>query len=128
MTELLQIERVPEDQIVNSLWKCTDKICSLCRDDEADHVACFSYYSADPSKIFRKEWFDGTVQLPFEGGVFPGPVEYSKVLEAEFGKDYMIPRMVPGDHEYPYYKRPWEELQGWFRDNGISCPDIYERL
>ena len=127
LTTILQIEKVSEEQIVNDLWRCTDRICSLCKEDEADHVACMSYYSADPSKIFRKEWFD-EIKMPFEKNKYPGPLEYAKVLEAEFGEDYMIPQRVAGDHVYPYYKRSWEDLQAWFQEKGIKCPEIYERL
>ena len=45
-------------------------------------------YSCGDRSIFETAWFDGTVELPFEGELFPAPKEYDKILRFFYG-DYM---------------------------------------
>ena len=42
----------------------------------------------DGTTIFRKDWFENTVEVPFEGHMLPAPAEYDAVLRKRYG-DYM---------------------------------------
>jgi lipopolysaccharide cholinephosphotransferase len=47
--------------------------------------------------MFRREWFDETVYLPFEFTTLPAPGGYDARLTKEY-KDYMTPRQAPAFH------------------------------
>lgn len=42
-------------------------------------------------KVVPRSCFDYAVNLPFEKGSFPAPVDWRKVLETRYGADYMTP-------------------------------------
>lgn len=47
-------------------------------------------YSSKERSLFRTEWFDGTIELPFEGEMFTAPKDYDTILRFFYG-DYMTP-------------------------------------
>lgn len=59
---------------------------------------------------YRREWFEGTIELPFENIVVPAPVGYKDILRAIYGEDYMTPQ-IKFTHEYPFYKIQDLELE-----------------
>jgi lipopolysaccharide cholinephosphotransferase len=95
--------------MVNHLYKLSDKLAQMYSADEASYVALMPDY---PN--IRKECFSDTVLLDFEYIKIPAPVNYEEVLEREYGKNWRTPRLMVGDHEYPYYKRQqmvaWEKM------------------
>ena len=120
---LLNIKTV-EENVDNELWKLTDRICSLYTEEDTDRVACYAYFSQDESKIFQKKWFQEIDYLEFENLSLPAPLMYKEVLQAEFGADYMIPKQVEGEHEYPYYKRQQKAFLEMLEKKGIACPEL----
>lgn len=59
---------------------------------------------------FKKEWFEKTIQLPFENITLPAPENYDAVLTTMYGKNYMTPvRTIT--HDYPFYKKQTEKLK-----------------
>ncbi len=128
LTDLLGIEQVEEKQIPNQLWKLTDRIGGLYRDEDADMMTIWGYYLHFPEKIFRKEWFSETEYLDFEGLKLPCPIGYKEVLRAEFGEDYMTPKKWTADHSYPYYKDAHSRMLSDFKELGIECPAIYQSV
>ncbi len=125
ITEMFELEPVEKDQILRHLWQIADRIGQTYGADESDMVAELSYYAADSTKEFKKEWFDDIEYISFEGLKFPCPAAYKEVLTVEFGNDYMTPQFKQGDHEYPYYKSVHKEMLENFAKAGVSCPDIY---
>lgn len=55
------------------------------------------YYYLEDQGSFKREWFDTSVELPFEDRTIPVPAEYDKVLTQWYG-DYMIPVEAPSEH------------------------------
>ena len=65
---------------------------------KAQKIKRFDYYQSDLvseqsnlyvyNKIFKREWFDKTIDLPFEGHMFKVPAGYDQVLTTDYG-DYM---------------------------------------
>ena len=125
---LLGVEQVSDDMIPNQLWKLTDLLGGTYSDEEADMLTEWSYYTKNKRKIFSKEWFQETEYLSFEGISLPCPSEYAKVLAAEFGEDYMLPKIELEEREYPYYKDAHSRMLNDFEKTGINCPTIYREI
>lgn len=67
--------------------------------DENKRFATPAFFRTDmASSIQDKEWYKGTVLLPFEDIQMPAPICYDKVLSTQFGNDYMTPRKAPSIH------------------------------
>ncbi|MBR5422091.1 MAG: LicD family protein [Lachnospiraceae bacterium] len=128
LTELLGVAPVEEARIPNHLWKLTHHIGSMYQAEEADSVAHLPDLFGPRPRSFKKEWFARTVKLEFEGLSLPCPAEYHEVLMAEFGEDYMIPRRIPGEHGYPYYRKIHKKMMQDFDSAGINCPEIYREV
>ena len=126
LADILGYYKPFEDVRTNDLWILTDRICSMYGERDGDDVAVMTYLVSNPRKRFRKEWFSDTVDMVFERGRFPGPVDYQKILEAEFGETYMTPIRIEGDHTYPYYKNYQRDLINMFEKNGMECPELYK--
>lgn len=96
----------------NQLWLLLDKIAGLFNEDECDRLTYFpTNICHRPEYYLNKEWFDGTIMMPFENIEIPVPTGYDKILKATYG-DYMTPSYDAGRaHDYPYYKRQEEYLR-----------------
>ena len=94
----------------NSVYKLVDKLAALCKREEADYIANYTYWIEHDRYLMKKEWFEDTVILPFENMEIAVPIMYHEVLTAEFG-DYMIPVKGGADHEYPFYRNAEDELK-----------------
>lgn len=59
---------------------------------------------------YRKEWFERSIELPFENIFLPAPENYDAVLSVMYGSNYMTPvREIT--HDYPFYKAQAEALE-----------------
>ncbi len=126
--EMLGVEPVDKGDIFGHLWQLADRIGHMFGEEESDMVAELTAYYNNPRKIYRKEWFSETVYLEFAGKKFPCPSGYKDVLAADFGDDYMEPKIIPGDHVYPYYKDQHKEMLDDFEKSGISCPEFFRNI
>ncbi len=126
LADILGYHKPYEDVRANDLWILTDRICSMYSENDGEDVAVMTYLVSNPRKRFRKEWFSESINMPFERGNFPAPVDYEKILEAEFGTSYMTPIRIEGDHTYPYYRNYQRDLINLFEKNGVECPELYK--
>lgn len=64
-----------------------------------------------PTLMWNTEWFDSTMELPFENTTIMCPAEYEKILEKSYG-DWRTPVMGASDHEMVVVdtKTPWREF------------------
>ena len=125
---------LPRDHTLkNSLWKLADSISSLYNDEDADYVTDYAYWVKTPQLIFKKEWFDECIMLPFENMVLPAPKGYHEVLTTYYG-DYRIPVKGAADHSYPFYAAQERIMSEIFRQRGMTqsiaefcdhCAEIY---
>ena len=46
----------------------------------------------------KREWYSETVEMKFEGFLFPAPIGYRGYLIRHYGKDYMTPQKLPTNH------------------------------
>ena len=102
-----------------------EKISAMYFDEDVQDVAMVGYLVHDMNLVLKKAWFKDIVYLQFENIRVPAPKEYEKVLRVCFGDDYMIPKQVYVDHEYPYYKDQEQFLFEKYRDMGLSIPDSF---
>lgn len=107
------------DDIANQLWRLYDAVSALGREEESDRITMYHFWIDKPELIFKKEWFEKSIPLPFENGSMPAPVGYEGVLEKWYG-DYRIPVRGSADHSYPFYAGQQEELEKMFRKKGIT--------
>ncbi len=113
-------------KIQNQLFRVIDRLCSLYQDLETEELG---YLVWELDKKEKRKWkktcFDEIIEMPFEDIVVPVPGGYKEILTAHYGKDYMIPVQIQGDHEYPFYKKQDEELEQMRRQGeGDSCGNI----
>lgn len=60
-------------------------------------VSCLSFVVDEQHFFRKKEWYKGTVFMPFEDILMPVPEGYHFILKKQYG-DYMTPRQSPGYH------------------------------
>lgn len=102
--------------------------------DDSEYVNLFTrQYWSTPVK---KEWFRDTVDLQFEFLTVPAPIDYDKILTADYG-DYMKPvqggaahtvGFVDPDRPYTDYLSPDETSPTAFDAVVLVTPDSFERL
>lgn len=93
----------------NQLEILYDQVCRLTEGCNADYVARYDEYTKDRSKKFPKEYFETTIELPFENITMPVPIGYDAVLRVRFGDSYIIPKREAAAHDYPYYTKQLDE-------------------
>ena len=78
---------------------------------EAKEVGVTSIRCHAPHMMWNAEWFDHSVELPFESTAVNCPAQYEKILEREYG-DWRTPVRGSADHEMFVVdtETPWEQF------------------
>lgn len=126
LAETLHLQPAKDTTIENQLWQLSDRMCAMFNEEDTEYVAAYTYMFADRRKKFKKISFNDTLYLDFESIKLPVPAGYEDVLLAEFGDDYMTPKQLFDEHEYPYYRSWQDKLMKYFEANGIKCPDMFK--
>lgn len=88
---------------------------------DADEVLnVYSRYK-NRNRGMRKEWYDGSISLPFETTTVEVPREYMKVLLMECGKYWEI-GYATWEHDYPFYENQDRDL----KNQGVSISGCEE--
>jgi lipopolysaccharide cholinephosphotransferase len=74
-----------------------EKLCAKYNGTDNHRMSYVVHSRGKEKNMFRKEWWDETVMLPFEFIEVPAPAGYDSRLRQEF-KDYMTPRNVAAGH------------------------------
>ncbi len=96
----------------NILCRVADAIAMSCpweEGQEMDYYAHIAYL--DGPMIRRKEWFEKTLELPFEVTTMNVPAIYTAALKSRFGANYMNPVHEKSAHDYPFYAKQEEYFQ-----------------
>lgn len=118
---LLPDQSLPEKQRLAIL---TEHMLSVYGPEDGDMLA-FLPETQKPGRnddVYRPEWFAETVYLPFENLDVPAPVGFHDILQVEYGEDYMTPKNVGGDHDYPFYRGQYEKLKHLFEEERMELP------
>ena len=103
------------------------RIMKLCPQD-SDYVSNVMFDDLTKD-YFKKEWFSDTVMLPFMNISISCPIGFKNILEVEYGKNYMTPRMASSKHgevffdtekSYKSYENlPLKNFKALFENNDL---------
>ena len=97
------------------LYQLADRIAMMCPESDADEMSYYPYMVTLPDAGIRnKEWYMGSVELPFECVTVSVPLMYNRVLMRNFG-NYMSGSRSGAGHGYPFYEGQEEVFR--FRGN-----------
>lgn len=85
------------------LYDITVGLFAMYRREEATEVMLMTYWTDFKTHKYALEWFDQTIELPFETTTVKVPAGYDGVLKVEYG-DYMKLIRSGGVHDYPHYQ------------------------
>lgn len=96
------------------LFVLADQLAAMYPEEECSYCTIMSsrLLRQDRSFKFPKEWYDHAVELPFEQVKMAVPANYEAAIQIYYGENYMTPRRFAQSHEYPFYKRQEEFLNG----------------
>lgn len=102
-----------EGNLSQQVFQISDSLFQIYSEEDSDFYAIMVDWinSKEGSYKFPKEWFRDSVQVEVEGVSFPAPIEYDQVLTKRYSAKYMTPIRAGGSHEYPFYKKQYEELK-----------------
>ena len=96
----------PVDLIFRLLGIKSEKVCvamdNIGRNNKpCGYLGLLSEGTGNSAEKLPKNYYEDTIQVPFEDGIFPVPAEYDKVLTSLYG-DYMTPppETARTGHEY----------------------------
>ena len=93
------------------LMRITDNVASGCREEDAGFINFYPHmviFGDDCSRSFRKpEWYESTVELPFENIFVTAPSGYEYILTTQYGDWHTAVRGTSG-HGYPFYQSQME--------------------
>lgn len=89
--------------IVQQIFILADRLSSI-YDSSSDKLANVYFFVKNGSHVYPKEWFERTIRMPFEYTSIPVPIGYDRILQSNYGVDYMTPIMSWDYHDYPVYK------------------------
>lgn len=93
----------------NALCRVTDQIAMLCKDEGVNQLDYFANMAIMEKPVPRaKEWYNTTIQMPFETMQISVPIVYTAVLENRFGPKYVELVRESSAHGYPFYRKQEE--------------------
>ena len=111
----------PDRPLKNELCRAADFIASIGRPEESEYLDYYPHmiYTAE-GPWQRAEWFEETVQLPFECMELPAPAGYDCWLSRCYGKDFRTNMVRGAAHNYPFYAKQEEYFRflGYLPQNG----------
>ena len=75
--------------------------------------------------IFPATSYSETIMLPFESMMVPAPVGYVDILRAWYGNDYMTPKRIGGEHDYPIFGKAEQLLKQYYKQNNQEFPEEF---
>ena len=89
--------------LANQLCILFDQICRFTTKEEADYMARMIPYMRSKKWRFRTDFFDKSVQVPYEMITVPLPKDIDGYCKVLYGDDYLKPRKGGQSHDYPYF-------------------------
>jgi len=95
---------VPLSFILNKI----EKIAQSCDNTNSKYVAAIASLTYGNREIMPREWFADTINLKFEGKLYPCPAGYHNILTQMYG-DYMTPPPPEKQTTHHRYQVYWKE-------------------
>lgn len=107
----LNIQFDANSSLFMQLMRITDRIAMNCGKEDAGYINFYPHmaiFGDDCSRSFRKkEWYDRTIELPFESMTVTAPAGYKDILTTQYG-DWNIAVKGTSGHGYPFYASQME--------------------
>ena len=115
-------------KILPQLLLLLDHVSQMYGQDEGGEVAEVFYWIDRPEIRWKREWFEESVEMPFENITLPVPKGYDHILQIDYG-DYMTPVRGGADHDYPFYAKQEKLLREYLeKETKEDHADIYKLL
>ena len=95
------INRMVRRTYSKSLFRLYERLFRAKSVSSSDKIGLLSWRYRH-GEIRRKDYYDETVMLDFQGGSYPAPSRWHELLRDYFGSDYMTPIMAPNSHGERY--------------------------
>ena len=79
------------------LFRKYEKLCAKYNNSKYERISYVCFSRGKEKNMFRKEWWDETIDMPFEFTTIPCPAGYDGRLTQEY-KDYMTIKNIPSTH------------------------------
>lgn len=99
-----------KDALVSELYRLGNRIVMQYGPDSGSLLVMYMDYINWSRKVYRKEWFDETMDIPFEGFGVPVPAGYDAILRTIYG-DYHKRVRNSTMHGYPMYQKQLEQMR-----------------
>ncbi len=90
--------------IRQQLYIINERICSI-YDSSAPYLSNLYFWVENGNQVYKKEYFESTIRLPFEFSQISAPIGYDEKLRNAYGPNYMTPYKGGGMHDYPLYEK-----------------------
>ena len=79
-------------------FKDYDNLVKKYKDKAFTNVSLIAWYHHD-RYLRKRQWYNGTIYMPFEDILMPVPKGYHDILTKQFGDNYMTPVQAPSMHD-----------------------------
>lgn len=104
---------LPRENAKVEMLRLMDALARLNQSGEKVEVMLWEYILH-----YQADWFQNTVNMPFENTEIPVPAEYDRVLRTVYG-DYLQPVKGTAVHGYPFYKEMNEIFEQQLKDADV---------
>ncbi|OBX06522.1 hypothetical protein QV09_12085 [Gallibacterium salpingitidis] len=73
---------------IPSIYFCMDELKKITQQERSEYV---SVYAPVDKLVYKREYFENTILLPFEGYLFPVSEQYDLLLREQYGNYMMLP-------------------------------------
>ena len=95
--------------IRQQIYIMIERFCAI-YDSSAPYLTNMYFWVKNGNQVYKKEYFENTVRIPFEFSEICAPVGYDEKLLNCYGPNYMTPYMGGGLHDYPLYGKQKEVM------------------
>ncbi len=117
--------------IRQQIYILIERVCAI-YDSTAPYLTNMYFWVRNNNQVYRKEFFDNTVRLPFEFFDISAPIGYDSKLRECYGDGYMTPMIDAGMHDYPLYAKQKNLLfettgKSYYRQYGFDKTELERR-
>lgn len=117
--------------IRQQIFQMIERLCQF-YDKSAPYMTNMYFWVLKNKQVYKKEYFENTIRLPFEYFEINAPIGYDEKLMECYGSNYMVPYKEGGMHDYPLYGKQKALLvettgKNYFKEYSFEKKDI-ERL
>ncbi|MEE3466909.1 MAG: LicD family protein [Eubacterium sp.] len=109
----IQFDLRGQTSLIGQLWKVMEDFCEKQDRGRCDRIVSLPYYMKDKKKAFPREFYEDTVEMPFEFGTVRVPIGYDGILRRYY-RNYGVPIIQLSTHAYPFYTQLEKDMRERF--------------